>query len=106
MCYRECFETCPTNVQYTGVDMKIAALVATLIVFSPAATAAQGPSCQSISKENDRLPCYDKATPPIAATKQATKASKAGPKTQSDQVDLLAAENSKLDKRLKTICRG
>jgi len=89
--------------------MKIAAVVATLIGLFPAAAIAQGSSCQTIPKESDRLACYDKATPPIAAPKQPTKASKTAPKTPPDQatvVDLLAVENSKLDKRLKTICRG
>jgi hypothetical protein len=28
------------------------------------------------------------------------------PTNQADAVDMLAAENSKLDARLKTICRG
>jgi hypothetical protein len=89
--------------------MKIALLIATLLAAFASPAVAQTSTCQSIQDTADRLACYDKANPPIAAPKQPTKASKTGPKTQPDQataVDLLAAENSKLDKRLKTICRG
>ena len=77
---------------------------------------AQSSSCQSIANRMDRLACYDKASPPYTATtpKKADTARKkneksANPTEQREPaqvVDMLAAENKKLDARLKTICRG
>lgn len=75
--------------------------------------AAQTSECSTIPKARDRLACYDRASPPTAAAKPAT--SKTSPErdkpaaSKADQgkvVDMLAAENSKLDAKLKTICRG
>ena len=63
-------------------------------------------------KASDRLACYDRATPPIAAKSVKPKfpvspvAASTSPPDQGQVVDMLAAENSKLDARLKTICRG
>ena len=94
--------------------MRIIALLAFLCTFSEVAF-AQTSECQSIPKARDRLACYDKAAPPIAmGTPAASKTSTAldkptAPTTPADQgqvVDMLAAENSKLDAKLKTICRG
>ena len=70
---------------------------------------AQTVECQSIPKASDRLACYDRATPPTGVRKAPAVAGKtaAGPPAdQAQAVDMLAAENSKLDARLKTICRG
>ena len=71
---------------------------------------AQTTQCQSIPKASDRLACYDRATPPIGASKApAAKGRTAATNSPPDQVqavDMLAAENSKLDAKLKTICRG
>ncbi len=94
--------------------MRIIALLAFLGTFSGVAF-AQTLDCKSIRKAGDRLACYDKAAPPLAvgkptASKTATASDKrAESKTPADQgrvVDMLAAENSKLDAKLKTICRG
>ena len=89
--------------------MRIIALLALLCTFCEVAL-AQAPECQSIPKAGDRLACYDKAAPPKAVGKRAAAPDKqAAPASQADQgqvVDMLAAENSKLDARLKTICRG
>ena len=94
--------------------MGIIALLALLCTFSGAAL-AQAPDCKSIPRAGDRLACYDKAAPPKAVGKPAafkTSAApdkQAAPATTADQgqvVDMLAAENSKLDAKLKTICRG
>jgi hypothetical protein len=89
--------------------MRIIALLALLCTFCEVAL-AQAPECQSIPKASDRLACYDKAAPPKAVGKRAAAPDKqASPASQADQgqvVDMLAAENSKLDARLKTICRG
>ena len=89
--------------------MKIALLFATLAVNLPAIAVAQTSTCQSIARSSDRLACYDKASPPSAASKPPTAAKSITPKAEANQpqlVDLLAAENAKLDAKLKTICRG
>ena len=94
--------------------MKIALLFAAFAAAIPACAVAQTSSCQSIPKASDRLACYDRATPPIAAPKPQAATSKSGtsksePKpapNQAQVVDLLAVENSKLDAKLRTICRG
>jgi hypothetical protein len=94
--------------------MRTIALLAFVCTFSGVAF-AQTLDCNSIRKAGDRLACYDKAAPPRAvgkptASKTATAPDKpAESKTPGDQgqvVDMLAAENSKLDAKLKTICRG
>ena len=81
------------------------------------AAVAQTSNCQSIANQIDRLACYDKpsaAPSGAAAPKKTDTPSKkpeksAAPKAQPEQgqvVDLLAAENKKLDAKLRTICRG
>jgi hypothetical protein len=96
--------------------MKFILLIAGLAIVSQVAV-AQTSNCQSIANQMDRLACYDKAsaTPSASAPhKKASTTSKkneksAAPTTQPDQgavVDMLAAENKKLDAKLKTICRG
>lgn len=99
--------------------MKFIAILTVLCTFSGAAI-AQSPQCQSIAKDSDRLACYDKASPPIARARPAAPrtptrtpaapakpaASQTSTEQQGQVVDLLAAENSKLDAKLKTICRG
>jgi hypothetical protein len=105
--------------------MRVIALLVLVCTLSGVAS-AQTTQCQSIPKASDRLACYDKAAPPAAARKPAAPAptsldkppaskstgsdkkaaaSKA-PTDQGSVVDMLAAENSKLDAKIKTICRG
>ena len=73
---------------------------------------AQTSECQSIPRASDRLACYDKATPPTAVKKPAQSkistaaASKTPTDGQGSVVDMLAVENSKLEAKIKTICRG
>ncbi len=92
--------------------MRVIALLVLVCTFSQVAS-AQTTQCQSVPKASDRLACYDKASPPTAVGKRATsKASAApdkaagAPPDQGQVVDMLAVENSRLDARLKTICRG
>ena len=94
--------------------MRIIALLAFLCTFSQVAF-AQTLDCTSTRKAGDQIACYDKAMPPSAAGKPAGSKTATAPdkppesKTPADQgqvVHLLAAENSKLDAKLKTICRG
>jgi hypothetical protein len=83
--------------------------------------AAQTSECQSVPKGTDRLACYDRAAPPTAARKPTASKGSAlnistevpakpvasnAPPDQGQVVDMLAVENSKLDAKLKTICRG
>ena len=95
--------------------MRVIALLCLFGMLSDVAI-AQTSQCQSVPKASDRLACYDRAAQPTAAgnptaPKNPTGQDKAaGPKAptnaQGNAVDMLAAENSKLDARLKTICRG
>jgi len=94
--------------------MRAIALLCLLGTLSDVAI-AQTSQCQSVPKASDRLACYDKAAPPSAVGKPAAAKPPAAPvktagsKPQADQpsvVDLLAVENSKLDAKIKTICRG
>jgi hypothetical protein len=97
-----------------GMKMRVIALLCLLGALSDVAI-AQTSQCQSVPKASDRLACYDKAAPPTAAGKPAASKAPAaldktaGSKPQPDQttvVDMLAVENSKLDAKIKTICRG
>ncbi len=94
--------------------MKVIALLVLLCTLSEVAI-AQTTQCQSIPKASDRLACYDRAAPPKAVDKAAASkttapdkaaASKAPTDQQGTVVDMLAVENSKLDAKIKTICRG
>jgi hypothetical protein len=87
--------------------MRFVLLIAGLALASQPA-AAQTSNCQSISNQMDRLAYYDKASAPQAAAPTRKKAEKPAPtKAQPEQPqDMLAAENKKLDAKLKAICRG
>ena len=94
--------------------MRVIALLVLLCTLSEVAI-AQTTECQSIPKASDRLACYDRAAPPKAVDKAAASktaapdkaaASKAPTDQQGTVVDMLAVENSKLDAKIKTICRG
>ena len=93
--------------------MRIIALLVLLFRFSEVAL-AQTSECNS-TRAGDLLACYETGAPPVAALKQTAPktatashkpaASKA-PADQGQVVDFLEAENSKLDAKLRTICRG
>jgi hypothetical protein len=95
--------------------MRVIALLCLLGTLSDVAM-AQTSRCQSVPKASDRLACYDKAAsptaaskPPLSKTPTATDkpaASKTPTDGQGTVVDMLAVENSKLDAKIKTICRG
>lgn len=87
----------------------------------PGAAIGQTAQCQSVPKASDRLACYDRMNPPTALGKPAPTATgkpakppaapgkpatSGAPTDQGQVVDMLAVENSKLDAKLKTICRG
>jgi hypothetical protein len=95
--------------------MRVIALICLLGTLSDVAV-AQTSQCQSLPKASDRLACYDKAAPPTAVAKPAASktltardkpaASETPTDGQGTVVDMLAVENSKLDAKIKTICRG
>ena len=86
--------------------MKVLPLTALLMVICQVAI-AQSSECSTVSKASDRLACYDRATPPTAGKKPANQAATASdPQSQAPLADLLAVENSKLDAKIKNICRG
>lgn len=64
---------------------------------------AQVSDCQSIQKAKDRLACYDRASPPVSRSKS-TKHKTDIP--QDGQDDLLGVENSRVGKKIGSICRG
>jgi len=94
--------------------MKFISLVVLFCALLCQGAVAQTPECSKIQRSSDRLACYDRVTPPSAVNPARSKAplspDKAAasriPPDQGRVVDMLAAENSKLDARLKTICRG
>lgn len=85
-------------------------LLSTALIFvSCQGAIAQTSQCSTVPKASDRLACYDKVTPPTATKPMTSKQKAAASKTSPDQrtiVDALAVENSKLDAKLKKICRG
>ena len=84
-------------------------LLTALIFVGYQGAVAEASECSTVPKASDRLACYDRATPLTAAkpltSKQKAAASNASP-DQGTVVDALAVENSKLDAKLKKICRG
>ncbi len=82
--------------------MRIIALLLLLFGFSEVAL-AQTPECKS-TRAADLLACYENGAPPLAAIKHP--APKTATAYQEQVVDFLEAENSKLDAKLRTICRG
>jgi hypothetical protein len=98
-----------------GTTMRVIALLCCSARFSDVAI-AQTSQCQSVSEASDRLACYDKAAPPTAVSKPALSktptatdkpaASKTPTDGQGTVIDVLAVENSKLDAKIKSICRG
>ena len=86
--------------------------LAVLLISVGQGVVAHGSECSAVPKASDRLACYDRATPPVAAKPVKPKlplspvAVSTSPPDQGQVVDMLAVENSKLDAKLKTICRG
>jgi len=85
------------------VQMRNATLLVALFAMS-AIAGAQAADCRSVANSQERLACYDKATPPTPQRAAAPKPATAD--QQPPAGDLLAVENSKLDARIKGICRG
>ena len=77
---------------------------------------AQTSECLSITKASERKACLDKAPPPAWVTEHSKQpgsrvpdqAAASGSNTPSRQplADLLAEESSKLNAKMKDVCRG
>jgi hypothetical protein len=97
-----------TELSLWRFEMKFLLLTASLFAICHGAI-AQTSECSTVPKASDRLACYDRATPPTSTKPITSKQKKAVSGTSPDQgavVDALAVENSKLDAKLKKICRG
>lgn len=73
--------------------------VVVLVVFglaSPSASAQTMFDCQTVAKPRERLACYDKLSPPIAAN------ARRAPATASD----LDREDARMKRLLRPICRN
>jgi hypothetical protein len=107
--------------------MRKIALLCLLGTLSGVAIAQTNEQCQPIQRAGDLLACYDRTAPPHTLAKPKTSKASTAPdksavseapiavnkpaesKNQTDRakyVDVLAVENSKLDAKMKTICRG
>jgi hypothetical protein len=108
--------------------MRATALIVLLCMSSGAVDAQTTEQCQPMQRAGDLLDCYNGTAPAHTPSKhKASKASTApykpavseapvavdrpaASKTPTDQrakyVDVLDAENSKIDAKMKTICRG
>jgi hypothetical protein len=82
----------------------LVSLIAALCAFCGPAI-AQTAECQSIPKASDRLACYDRAMPPMNRAKRPSASATLSPQP-GQPGDLLAAENARLDAKIKNICRG
>jgi hypothetical protein len=110
---------------FKETKMRAIALVILLCMSSEVVSAQTTEPCQPIQRAGDLLSCYngtasphtlgkhktsrpstaqDKPTEPIAVARPA--ASKNPTDQKPQYVDVLAAENSKLEAKMKTICRG
>jgi hypothetical protein len=70
---------------------------------------AQTPDCKSIANPATRLACYDKGTPPAAASAAARPVHRAVPTSKVDAtqyVDSIAAEDEIMNAKIKGICHG
>jgi hypothetical protein len=88
-----------------GVEMKVIVLLLAICALSQSAIAATG-ECKSISEPGARLACYDKARPPAAAAKPASRAAPVSKGDAAKYVDSIGAEDALMNARLKNICRG
>jgi len=107
--------------------MRIIALLCLLGTLSGVAIAQTNEQCQPMQRAGELLACYNRTAPPHTLAKPKTSRASTAPdksavseapiaadkpaesKDQTDRakyVDVLAVENSKLDAKMKTICRG
>ena len=73
------------------------------------AAMAQGQQCKAVTDPSMRLACYDKAAPPVAATRARRPTVSTDPTRRSmlqKYVDPIGAEDAVLHERINGICRG
>jgi hypothetical protein len=112
---------------FKGTKMRATALVI-LLCSSGVVSAQTTEQCRPTQRAGDLLACYNRTAPPHTLGKPETSKASTAPnkpaiseapvavdkpavsKNPTDRreryVDVLAAENSKLDAKMKTICRG
>jgi len=108
--------------------MRIIALFCLLGTLADVAIAQTAEQCQSMRRAGDLLACYNGTAPPHTLGRPQPKTTKAStpdkpalseapiavdkpaesknPTDRATYVDVLAVESSKLDAKMKTICRG
>jgi hypothetical protein len=108
--------------------VRIIALLCLLGMLTDAAIAQTADQCRQMQRAGDLLDCYNGTAPPHTPGKPKTPKVSAAPhnaavseapiagdkpaasKTPTDQrakyIDVLDGENSKIDAKMKTICRG
>jgi hypothetical protein len=106
--------------------MRIIALLCLLGTLTDVAIAQTAERCQSVRRASDLLACYNGTAPPHRLGKLKTSKASTPNKPavseapiavdkpaasknltdRSEYADVLAAENAKLDAKMKTICRG
>jgi hypothetical protein len=80
--------------------MRLFAMLAAICLLSPSAL-AETPECKTIPAASARLACYDKAA--LAASADKSAAAKPG---AEKYVDMIGAEDARMNAQLKNICRG
>jgi hypothetical protein len=91
-----------------GIEMRVFAALIAVYALSQTAV-AQTPACKSITDSDQRLACYDKASPPATSSATAKPTSRTAPASKADAakyVDTISAEDAAMNARLKNICRG
>src|SRR5882757_734094 len=83
-----------------GKQMKIALAILALSIFAQNARAA-GADCHAIESTNERLACYDAASPPKIRKPEAVVDDARPP-----YKDPFLAEEARTNAKLKNICRG
>jgi hypothetical protein len=96
------------NMPNWGAEMRLFfALVAAATLGQVAI--AQGQECKAVTDPSMRLACYDRAVPPVAATRAPRPAVRTDPTAEVDAtkyVDPIGAEDALLHERINGICRG
>jgi hypothetical protein len=83
------------------------AVLLTMLWAVPFAASAQ--DCRTVPRATDRLACYDRAAPPMGLDRSAlgpVKPDGGSRDAARSRMDILEAENTKLNSRIKSICRG
>ena len=115
---------------FKGTKMRATALVILLCMSSGVVSAQTTEQCRPTQRAGDLLACYNKTVPPHTLSKPKTSKASTSPrpnkpavseapiavdkpaasKNATDQraqyIDVLKVENSKIDAKMKTICRG